>query len=499
MVPPCGVVRGDREHVTQVARLTAMSKQRRTRKASSQKPRRRPRPAGPAPDRAAAPTAAAVEAAVDRGLRPLAQAFDRWGESDIESVTFAQVAEPLTFAFRALATLTGHDEVTGWEPDRLRFLFDVIVPEVGLDPDAERMLAAALYQLTAFLGDTGRWTRSTQELSASMLLLQELAGIDGPDGDEMSEELAAAARTEVAPAVELAALRLLPVVRHLEALLTWLGPGRAVTATGALRLVDLPAAAALVGVRVRPPARSPGRPAGAADGPAQLALDVGPDSGTSDGGTSGTEDRGHDPGPDGTEGVVAASMWDVRELAAVWVTGVEAGLIEIGSTRARPTDRWDAWREADEVSRVELVRAAAARHLGAWLERVLTESLFGPVAVAPTVSAFFGALTGDRLRPGQVARVVADTSATTLLAPDPAVVDIALDLARSRLDQAVQAGVLRLDPDGSDGSYAVPDALVPTVARAMLRFVREDDHDTELVRAPDPDPVPRRRPRATRS
>ncbi len=422
-----------------------MSKQHRTRKASSQKPRRRPRAAGASSERTAA-----IAESVDRRLDRLAGAFDRWGVSDIESVTFADVAEPLAFAFRSLAFSTGHSDVTSWDPDELTFLFDVVVPQVGLEPDTERMLAAAMYQLTAFLRDTGRWTGSPQALSVSLLLLQEIAGIDDLGGEQMREELTAAATTQVDPVVELGALRSLPVLQHLEALLSWLGPGRAVTATGALRLADLPAAAALVGVPVRTTARSPE--------PAQLALE------------------GVAPGPStvGSEASLVASMWDVTELASVWVTAAETGLIEIGSTRVRPTQRSADLRQADDGTRVELARHACARHLDAWLERVLTESILGPGVVAPVVSAFFGALTGEPLRAAQVAQVVVGAFVKTGEPPDRVVLDLALELAGSRLEQVVEAGFLRLEPDGAGTAYRVPDALVPAVAQAMLRFVGDD-------------------------
>jgi len=167
-------------------------------------------------------------------------------------------------------------------------------------------------------------------------------------------------------------------------------------------------------------------------------------------------------------------MWDVTELASVWVTAAETGLIEIGSTRVRPTQRSADLRQADDGTRVELARHACARHLDAWLERVLTESILGPGVVAPVVSAFFGALTGEPLRAAQVAQVVVGAFVKTGEPPDRVVLDLALELAGSRLEQVVEAGFLRLEPDPAGTAYRVPDALVPAVAQAMLRFVGDD-------------------------
>ncbi|MDP9997050.1 hypothetical protein [Pseudarthrobacter sulfonivorans] len=195
----------------------------------------------------------------------------------------------------------------------------------ALDPehadDAFDDLYFALESYVRFLKGTGRWTGTEgayAELQAVLGSGPAVAATDHPDivvprlSDEEQES----------------AFDAMPLIRRASALLEWLGAGKEVTATGALRLKDIEPAAAAVEVLARGK-RGAKRPA--------------------------TESAGERPdGP-----LEVGSMFDVPVLNEVWSALVGAGVIRLGSTRAVPGPEAAAWNSAEVGERLKARRMLA--------------------------------------------------------------------------------------------------------------------------------------------
>ncbi|MET3720606.1 MULTISPECIES: hypothetical protein [unclassified Arthrobacter] len=197
---------------------------------------------------------------------------------------------------------------------------------VSLDPeefdDAFHNIYFALHSFIHFLKGTGRWTGSAEayeELHSALgsgiaSATPSLPDIQVPDLSDEEQD---------------AAFEAMPLIQRASSLLEWLGTGKDVTSTGALRLKDIEPAAAAVGVLARGK-RAAGRPAAlfeleAAEGRPQT-LQVG-------------------------------TMHDVPVLREIWAALVGTGLIKLGSTRAVPSQEAAAWNSAKIEDRLALRRA----------------------------------------------------------------------------------------------------------------------------------------------
>ena len=158
-------------------------------------------------------------------------------------------------------------------------------------------VVTAVHAYVGFLSDTGRWSGSAEQLAGVMDFFDDIAEDDDEPGlidvPYVSEQEA------------LEALSGLPLIRRATALLQWIGDGRPVTATGALRLRDIEAAAACVGVAVR-------------GGPKQTR--------STPQGTAGPAD----------DVPTVRSMYEVPLLSQIWNALEAAELIEIKSTKVVP-------------------------------------------------------------------------------------------------------------------------------------------------------------------
>ena len=115
-------------------------------------------------------------------------------------------------------------------------------PEV-VDAEQVALIVDSVHSYVEFLSETGRWT-GTEELLAEVLdVFDSLAeGVDGQETIEIPdipEDQALSAFTEM------------PLIQKATALLVWIGEGKPVTGTGALRLRDIEEAAACVGVQAK--------------------------------------------------------------------------------------------------------------------------------------------------------------------------------------------------------------------------------------------------------
>ncbi|MET3811774.1 plasmid pRiA4b ORF-3 family protein [Arthrobacter sp. UYEF3] len=289
--------------------------------------------------------------------------------------------------------------------------------------------ADAVHVFVEFLAETERWTGSEGQLAELRDFFDALG--DGSEDDGVSRGL-----IEVPDIPEqhvLEALSGLPLIQRATALLQWIGDGKPVTATGALRLREIEAAAACVGVRVK------GATKRAASQPGALL-------------------PGFDEVPgfgDVAEPVpTVRSMYEVPLLAQLWNALADSELIQIGSTRVVPAAAADVFVAGGTADRLE--------ELVFFVEQFLEAAVLGY----------------DREQPWE--RIIAGMQASILLAaatPDPPLRELVLAapdaapeaeklmagvLTRavlSRLEALAELGLLTIDTH-----FRVPPALIGCVA-----------------------------------
>lgn len=283
------------------------------------------------------------------------------------------------------------------------------------DDDRAEFAIAAVHGFVNFLADTDRWSGSAEQLADVLELLNALLGESDDwglvDVPVISDEDALTVFSE------------LPLIQRTTTLLQWIGDGKPVTGTGALRIKDIEAAAACLGLSVRGGSKQ----AGAA--PA---------------GSGGSEV----PVP------TVRSMYEVPLLAQVWEALASTQLITIGSTKAAPSLASAVFLAGSTSDRLE--------ELVFFVDQFLSASVLGydpeepwEVLVAATVaSILLAAATDDPPR------------RDTVLAPrtgaspeERATVGALKGVALSQLEGLAGQGILTLDTH-----FRVPPALVRCIA-----------------------------------
>lgn len=405
--------------------------------------------AGGPGNRASAPQSLSAVRA-DRAVDALTPAFVRWFEevSPGSAVAALECLEPIKAVLGRYMDTTAAADVTSLEPSGLSAaVSDEILATLDDAGDVAGAAAAeaGLFESThfvvhsvgafvEFLVETGRWSGSADQLAAVMDFLDTTGEDDGGvsllDVPDIPDEEALAAFSE------------LPLIRRATALLRWIGEGKPVTATGALRLRDIEAAAACVGVTVRGGTKQSGVPL---------------------------------PGTAGSEGPVPTvrSMYEVPLLAQLWNALEATELLEITSTKAVPS--------AD--SGVFLAGGPSERlgELVFFVDEFLDTAVLGWDPAQPwerTVSGLqasllLAAATSD---PPEKTRVLA--------APDHAppaeraMAGLLTGVAVSRLEELAELGLLAIDTH-----FRVPPPLVRCIANVF------DDEwllaDLGIVQAPD--------------
>lgn len=390
----------------------------RTRKADAKRARRsRPRDVGGGPRR---------PGSAHEQLRNLAGPFRDWFLHEGPGVHAATPAEGLQEAEAAVAAasdvlgmleqVTGRLDVTDVPPESLEMLLVDLLPAVpDLDEDVVPVIAATFLVYLSFLAETGRWTGSPEALDDCLEIVADVL----EETEQVWPGLPDIEPPDVAANQELAALAALPLLEQLRALVRWLGQGRRVTGTGAIRTADLPSAAAVVGV----------------------------------------------------SGPVVRSMWDVPELAALWTSAADAGLLDVGSTWARPTERVVLLDDGEDAERLALLRAVVADYVATrvvnsdqgrtpWSEHV-------PAAV---VAAIIQSMLGHPLDPGGL-----QDGAQEALGDLPH--HAAEPVVRQILDEVEALRGLGLLTPG--GAIDVPDPLKPAIARALQLLAGAGDADED--------------------
>jgi HAMP domain-containing protein len=198
--------------------------------------------------------------------------------------------------------LTPAAEVTSFVPGP----FNAAMAEWLLDYDPKvedeiELVWGSLHAYIDFLSETDAWTGTLEDLDAIHRIFHE---------DDLEEGVPQLEVPALTPQQELDGLAGTVMAQRVEALLRWLGQGREVTATGALKLKEIEGAAAAVGLLARG-----GKSAPSKDQPVLL-----------DGGTA--EEKPVQ---------VVRSMNELTSLVRFWTVLNEARLIDIGATIVRPT------------------------------------------------------------------------------------------------------------------------------------------------------------------
>lgn len=334
---------------------------------------------------------------------------------------------------------------TAWRPEDIDYLLDVVLASdlVVDDTDARHQIVAATVVFLDFLHETGTWSGSEDDFDYCMDAVLDYIESESPD-------LTAAdlAVPEVDPAEELRALTGLPGVKRLTALLDWVGRGRPVTSTGALKLALVPEAAALFGVHAVVATR---RRTQAATEPGLFPEEL---------------DQHPTPVPGG-QAIRVRSMWDLPELADAWSVAVAIGLLTVGSTTARPGPAAELWGKPDTDPHAfhELCRRAVSESIVARLTRtqpgplgVLEDSMNEAVAQVVLLGFTDQPVPSDAAERGRRLAELDDTMLSD-----------ALDKALfTRVEELVAEGIL----DATDG-YRVRDPLKPAVHQALRTLTGE--------------------------
>lgn len=333
--------------------------------------------------------------------------------------------------------LTGRYPATNFSPGTVRAALEALEPAREQDPDLVDSLLGLWHVYIDFLAETGHWGGTEAEYDVVHELLIEQTGTDL---DPVEVQI-----PEMSQAEQLSGLAELALIQRVGALLRWLGGGRPVTSTGALRLKDIDAAAACVGVKAR---GSRTRTAGAdvQPGGEGAGLDV---SGL-DG--DGVAAAGRDAmGPDG--GYVVQSMHEVPILNHIWAALTDAGLITIKSTVVQPGDAAAQWLEGTPEQQTALFGDLIRRFL---LLHVFQETSL-PVDMGQAASSLEMAVLLSAAKSIPVPTASLESTNTPGDAVD-FISDMVRDRVRSRLSRLADLDLVRIEEH-----YAV----APVVARCV--------------------------------
>ena len=287
---------------------------------------------------------------------------------------------------------------------------------VGMaDVENAVFVVTAVHAYVGFLSDTGRWSGSAEQLAGVMDFFDDIAEDDDEPGLIDVPYIAEQEAFE--------ALSGLPLIRRATALLQWIGDSRPVTATGALRLRDIEAAAACVGVAVRGgPKQTPSTPQG----------------------TAGQAD----------DVPTVRSMYEVPLLTQIWNALEAAELIEIKSTKVVPFPDSAGFLTGSDSERLDEFSLFTMCFLEQAVLGFDPEQPWERILAGLQTSILISAATAD---PPSLERVLA--SAQHAPATEKAMTELLTSMAVGRLEALAELGLLTIDTH-----FRVPPALIRCVA-----------------------------------
>ncbi|GAA1128788.1 hypothetical protein [Microbacterium aurantiacum] len=283
------------------------------------------------------------------------EAFTRWlatqpdGHDRIEVGEVELLQDLLALAVRVDLDLSDPDDVDPF----IETLFGISDPD---DPEQEQTLGNALevlhdyvhFRLERSAEGSAAWKAAHAAVESAIDELDELDE-DAPMPPHVAAALEASAH--VGDVAQRTALSALPVVRSVSPFLDWIGAGRALTSSGMLRRVDIPDAAAFLGIDALGV-----RSRAAAD-------DL--------------------RGPSGRRYVL--SLREVPEFMAWWNALHAADILESSATRVRPGPAAMSWRGETPPSLAlaeQITTMCSAFLITGGAERTFLDELAGRIVVA---------------------------------------------------------------------------------------------------------------------
>lgn len=331
--------------------------------------------------------------------------FVRWFEAEIDGS-----AEDALLCLQLAQVLVGlcsdHDSstATGLTPSAVEAAIDEIEGAMADSPETLDDVLEAWDLYLHYLDSSGHWSGSPEEYLQVHELI-ETAGQRAPSLPQVQVP-------ELTDAEEKAGFTELALVQRTGRLLKWLGSGKQVTGTGALRLKDIADAAACVGVQAR------------GDRAAQPTNDPLPGFEDADSGAA-------------TDEAVVRTMHEVPVLNSVWAALTATGLITMTTTMARPSEAAKRWFTADTGEKIDIYR----RYVTGFLRIVLArEEVFTPILPYVTAMEMAVLVAGTTSEPVPVERLD-DSGDTGEELPDMVQALVAA-AAQRRLSALAELGII---------------------------------------------------------
>ncbi|WP_201298529.1 hypothetical protein, partial [Arthrobacter sp. 9AX] len=278
------------------------------------------------------------------------------------------------------------------------------------DTDEIAYTVDAVRSYVEFLSETGRWTGTAEQLAEVLDAFDDLAG-----AATVQEPLEVPDIPEDQALVVFSAL---PLIQKTTALLRWIGDGKPVTGTGAVRLSDIAEAAACVGVQAKGSTRK-----------AEPAGDV----------------------------TTVRSMHEVPLLSRIWAALAAAELIHIKPTKVVPSEEARNFLSGDPSPQLEEFRTFTAMYLDQAVLRLDPDQPWERTIAAVQVSVLLSAATPE-------APVVERILAAPEHAPEAEknMAQLLTKVAMGRFEELAELGLLTIDTH-----FRVPPALIQCVADAF--------------------------------
>jgi hypothetical protein len=376
-----------------------------------------------------------------RALDSLAPAFVQWFDDGMPgaaaaAMEYLKLIEPVLSRYIG-STATA--DVTNLDPTALADAVAQTVtdPEAGRNAEVpESELAAyivdAIRSYIEFLAETGRWTGSEGQLARIVDFFASFSDEDRQPNIQVPD---------ISDDDALAAFSSMPLIQRATALLQWIGEGKPVTGTGALRLRDIEAAAACVGVAAKGGARQ--------------------------------EDAGDDV-------LTVRSMYEVPLLADMWAAFQDAEMLQVKPTKVVPFEGAGPFLASDPAQQVDEFRVFTEAFLRQAVLRFDRGQPWESTLAALLVSVLLAAATPE---PPLVERVLAVPDHAHESEQEAAV--LLTEVAMARLRELADLGLLTIDTH-----FRVPPVLIEGVAETfddpglMAKLGLDESFDDEEEAAP---------------
>lgn len=326
-------------------------------------------------------------------------------------------------------------------------------PDLADDDDLElgdrvEAMVEVLEHFLDFLVETGSWRASEDEIDASYEVLDAALADHTPSSETMDALFSALLDIEpVPPTVQLQALDALPIIAGVDRLLQWIGRSKPITSTGALRLGDIQAVAALIGIN------AVGK-RGAEDSElSQLLYELATAP------TPSAQSTGAEPRP-------AGSMWQLSELSVWWVALSQAGIINVGATTVRPGSAVASWHAADAAERLAARSDLLDLYVQEWLENEAESGSPSAQQSITRIVIVLAAALSPQLLPGLSSTAIIERAESEFGFGANAAAELSASLV---LHYLRRAGLLTAMPadDGTD-RLVVPVAVRPALTAVLL-------------------------------